>query len=221
MEAINDKESKEKVEADLKITFSKESEAKRIQYTIDKLDWFKKQGYKINLPEKIKEIIDHGLTLSDDEILKIVSLEFNQKEYEDKANELRQKWEEKKGDFLHRLASLGLPLQSEYKLVFTKYGVGGSYGLPNIIQINFEYPIEKETIAITLHEIIHLTIEELIKKYGIDHWEKERLVDLIYGKFYPNEKRLQRDPEKSKEVERVFEAFYPDMEKVLSEIGTL
>ena len=151
---------------------------------------------------------------------RIVSLEFDQKEYEDKANELKQKWEEKKDDFLNKLAGLRLPMQSEYIVVFTKYGVGGSYGLPNTIQINFNYPIEKETIAITLHEIIHLTIEELIKKYRIDHWKKERLVDLIYGKFYPHEKRLQRDPEKSEEIERIFEAFFPDIEKIIIEISS-
>ena len=30
-----------------------------------------------------------------------------------------------------------------------------------------------------VHEIIHLLIESKIKKYKIQHWEKERIVDLI------------------------------------------
>lgn len=43
---------------DLKILFSKEDEVKRIKHTLGKLDWFIAQGYKINLPSKIKKIVD-------------------------------------------------------------------------------------------------------------------------------------------------------------------
>jgi hypothetical protein len=160
---------KEKLDADLIIDFSKETEAKRIRYTLDRLDWFKKERYKVNLPKKIRQIVDRGLIPTNEEILEIVSLEFDQEEYTSKAQELLREWRDKKDEFLQKLTTLGLPLQSEYRLLFTKYGVGGSYGLPNNIQINFDYPNAKSTITTVLHEIIHLTIENLIHEYTVDH----------------------------------------------------
>lgn len=194
-------------------------EVKRIKYTLGKLDWFIKQGYKINLPDKIKEMVDQGRAPTDDEILETVSAEFNQKEYEEKTQDLIQKWEETKEDFLNKLATLGLPLQPEYRVTFTKYGVGGSYGLPNKIQINFDYSYARNILATTFHEIIHLTIENLIKEHNISHWAKERLVDFVYGKFFPAEQRLQRNPEKSEQVNEIFSQFFPDIERVMLEIN--
>jgi len=209
------------IEIYLKVNFSKEDEMKRIKYTLGKLDWFVKQGYKINLPDKIKEISDQGRIPTDDEISEAVSAEFNQKEYEEKTQDLTQKWEKMREDFLKNLATLGLPLQPEYKITFTKYGVGGSYGLPNKIQINFDYSYARGTLATTFHEIIHLTIEKLIKEYNIDHWTKERLVDLVYGKFFPTEQRLQRNPEKSEQVDEIFNHLFPDIGRIIHEIGKL
>lgn len=218
---INKKESMEFTKTDLKINFSKEDEVKRIKYTLGKLDWFIAQGYKINLPDKIKKIVDQGQVPTDDEISESVSGEFNQKEYEEKIQDLIQKWEETKEDFLEKLATLDLPLQPEYRVSFTKYGVGGSYGLPNKIQINFDYSYARNTLATTFHEIIHLTIESLIKEYNINHWTKERLVDLIYSKFFPAEPRLQRNPEKSERVNEIFSQFFPNIERIVMEISKL
>lgn len=218
---INKKKSMEFTKTDLKINFSKEDEVKRIKYTLGKLDWFVAQGYKINLPDKVKEIVDQGQVPTDDEISESVSSEFNQKEYEEKTQDLIQKWEEAKEDFLEKLATLGLPLQPEYRVSFTKYGVGGSYGLPNKIQINFDYSYARNTLATTFHEIIHLTIENLIKEHNISHWTKERLVDLICSKFFPTEPRLQRNPEKSERVNEIFSQFFPNIERVVIEISEL
>ena len=218
---INKNESMESIETYLKVNFSKEDEIKRIKYTLGKLDWFIKQGYKINLPDKIKEISDQGRIPTDDEISEAVSAEFNQKEYEEKTQDLIQKWEKMREDFLKKLATLGLPLQPEYRVTFTKYGVGGSYDLPNKIKINFDYSYARNTLATTFHEIIHLTIENLIKEYNISHWTKERLVDLVYSKFFPAEQRLQRNPEKSERVDEIFSHFFPDIERIIHEVGKL
>lgn len=218
---INKKKSENSIEANLKINFSIEDEVKRIKYTLGKLDWFVAQGYKINLPDKVKKIVDQGQVPTDDEISESVSSEFNQKEYEEKTQDLIQKWEEAKEVFLEKLATLGLPLQPEYRVSFTKYGVGGSYGLPNKIQINFDYSYARNTSATTFHEIIHLTIENLIKEHNISHWTKERLVDLIYSKFFPAEPRLQRNPEKSERVNEIFSQFFPNIERVVIEISKL
>ncbi len=214
-------ESEKVIDADLKINFSKEAEEARIRYTLKKLGWFKERGYKINLPSGVKDIVDHGGTPTDEEISRVVNTEFDPVVYEEKINDLKQKWEEEKEDFLLKLATLGLPIQTEYKISFTKYGVGGSYGLPNNIQINFDYSNARDTLAITFHEMVHLTIEDLIQEFNIDHWTKERLVDLIYAKFFPAKKRLQRNPEKTENIDEIFNRFFPDVKKIISEISKL
>lgn len=218
---INKNKSIKSIGTDLKVNFSKENEMKRIKYTLSKLDWYMKQGYKINLPDRIKKIADQGRVPTDDEILEAVSVKFDQKEYEDKAQDLIQKFEETKEDFLEKLTALGLPLQSEYRVLFTKYGVGGSYDLPNKIQINFDYSNARDILATTFHEIIHLTIENLIKEYNISHWTKERIVDLVYGRFFPTKQRLQRNPERSEELSKIFNQFFPDIKRAILEISKL
>lgn len=205
----------------LKIHFSKESELNRIRYTLEKLDWFLAQGYKINLPVKIRKMVDQKRAPTDEEILEAVSDEFNQEEYKDTANNLTQGWEKSKDDFFKKLKTLGLPLQTEYAVSFTKYGVGGSYGLPNKVQINFDYSYAKDILTIIRHEIVHITIENLIREHDIDHWTKERLVDLVYSKFFPAEKRTQRDPKKSEQIDVIFNQFFPDMKKIILEIDEL
>ncbi|MBI5742691.1 MAG: hypothetical protein HZA25_02545, partial [Candidatus Niyogibacteria bacterium] len=165
------------------------------------------------------EALSSGKILTDKEILRIVITEFKKEEYEEKSQELKKGWVGVGEDFLKKLETLGLPLEREYEVLFTKYGVGGSYGLPNNIQINFAYT--RDILSITLHEIIHLTVEELIKKYDIDHWTKERLVDLIYGRFFPEGQRLQDDPDQAEKIHKIFDSFFPNIEKVITEVSLI
>ena len=46
---------------------------------------------------------------------------------------------------------------------------------------------EENPLETILHEIVHIGIEEsIVQKYALDHWEKERLVDLICKKYLQN-----------------------------------
>lgn len=205
-------------DAALNINFSKSSEIKRIQYSLGKKRWFEEQGYLVNLPTSIKEMVDREETPTEQEVVEAVNREFNAEEYEKKADELQERWQEMRTDFISKLRTLGLPTQTEYEIYFTKYGVGGSYFLPKTVEINIDYPNVRDTIATALHEMIHLTIEDLIRKYDIAHWTKERLVDLIYAKFYPDTKRLQRSPENDEKIGEIFERYFPDVTKIVAEI---
>lgn len=221
MEFENKLESEKIVDASLKINFSKEAEVSRIKYTLKKINWFNEHGYKVNLPFKIKNIIDDERILTDEEILEAVNTEFDPVIYQEKENDLKQKWKEEKEKFLNKLATLNLPIQYEYKILFTRYGVGGSYKLPNDIKINFDYSNEESTLATLFHEIIHLTVEDLIHEFNIDHWTKERLVDLVYAKFFPEKRRLQRDPEKAEDINEIFNEYYPNFKKIIFEVSKL
>jgi hypothetical protein len=207
---------------ELEIVFSKENEVARIKNTINGLDWYKGKGYRINLPSKINELIKQGKILADEEILNIVSKEFNSKQYEEKKRELELKFQEKKDGFEKNLATLGLPLQPVYRILLTKYGVGGSYYFPDTVLVNFDYPNVRDILTNTLHEIIHLTIEEVIQKYKIEHWAKERIVDLTYERFFPeNNKILQRDPKQPEQIHQIFDQSFPNMQTIIVEVSNL
>ena len=86
---------------------------------------------------------------------------------------------------LERLAALdGFIALPRYEVVLTLYGTGGSYD-----------PDSKEIVLLTtedgafkggggpytlVHEMVHLAVEEgAVQRFGLRHWEKERLVDLL------------------------------------------
>ncbi|MEA3357263.1 MAG: hypothetical protein U9Q67_02415 [Patescibacteria group bacterium] len=80
----------------------------------------------------------------------------------------------------------GFNLFPKYEIVFTRYGVGGSYlykkGLSQaIILTNKEGTSKRPCYAQNpIHEFVHTGINEpIVKKYGLKHNEKERIVDFI------------------------------------------
>lgn len=201
------------------INFSPEAEVNRVKRTLNDLAWLNENGYNVKLPIKLADTIKNGRVFSEQEITDSVTDEFNNSEYEEKEVELLSQWAEKGKDFVYKLASLGLPLSASYMIILTKYGTGGSYNLPNIVVLKLS--TTKPIIDILFHEIIHLTIELLIKQYKIDHWTKERLVDLVFGKIFPDRLKLQKNPEKSDEVSIIFDSLFPDIEKIIIEISRL
>ncbi len=82
----------------------------------------------------------------------------------------------------------GFKMYPEYQVALTGYGAGGYYkpGEGRIVMLTREDgSFKKADPAETpIHEIVHLGIEELlVKKYGLTHNEKERLVDLLCKLF--------------------------------------
>ena len=69
-----------------------------------------------------------------------------------------------------------------------------------------------------IHEIIHLSIQELIEKYEVEHWEKERIVDLIVFKIVPEIAKMQNISIDTKPIDEGFEKYYPDIEKVVKNL---
>jgi len=155
----------------LNIKFGIDFELKRVKNTLAKMDWYTSQGYNPRLPEGI------NIKSSQNEIKAKLTKEFD-----------KRKYEEIKDKILLDFSKINKILSKKLKEIFkkdvpitfvvylTNYGTGGSYDLPNIIIFNSNSKKGYKTIV---HEIIHLIIEPWIKEYKIQHWEKERIVDLI------------------------------------------
>ena len=155
----------------LKIEFGIDHELKRVNYTLAKLDWFESQGYKVRLPEGIiKES-------SVDDIQRQIVKEFDEKRYKEVADQINADFATASIQLSKTLREVfGKDIPKTFCVYLTNYGVGGSYNLPNTVIFNINNTRGYKTI---IHEIIHLLIENQIKKYNVQHWEKERIVDLI------------------------------------------
>ncbi|MFA7216465.1 MAG: hypothetical protein WC095_00565 [Candidatus Paceibacterota bacterium] len=219
MEKLIENQDNKEAEPKIEVVFdySVEDEKERVFSTLKKYHWYKENGYKPKYPKLIQERLEKDEKVKKEDILEAVSAEFDQEKYREEVDLIIKEWDEIKDKFFESLKTLNLPLQDKYFVCVTKYGTGGSYGLPNNVQLNIE---QKRVLTITLaHEIVHLTIEPLIKEYKITHWVKERLVDLIIDKFFPESKRIQRDPENSEKVSEIFEKYFPDINKIIIEIS--
>ncbi|MFC1700789.1 hypothetical protein ACFLZ0_01485, partial [Patescibacteria group bacterium] len=107
-----------------------------------------------------------------------------------------------------------------YDLILTKYGTGGSYNLPNRIILNFNKKTPNDIIRIIIHEIIHLLIQPLIEKFEIEHWPKERIVDLMLSKIMPELTKMQKLSQNTEKIDKLFNKFFPDIEKIIKECAT-
>ena len=203
-------------QAELQIRFSPEADIEVVQQTLKELDELKEQGYAPHLPPKIKDRIAQGQAPTVTEVAEAVDADYAAQEYEAQSADISRGWSEQQEEFLQKLSTLGLPLQEEYQLRLTKYGVGGEYHQPNTIIANIE---DSRGIMFTIaHEIIHLTIENLVEEHRIDHWTKERMVDRIFEKFYPDRAALQRDPPNAQRVDKLFDEHFPNVQKIITEL---
>ena len=200
----------------LNFKYSPELEVERIKFTLKKYSWYKENIYKIDLPETIKNRVEKGEKLTDEEILDAVNSEFDENDYKARIEKIKLEWNKIQDQFIKNLTTLGGHVFDKYDLKFTKYGSGGSYTMPNIIVININ-----SDLKIIAHEMIHLSIERLILDNKISHWVKERLVDLAVSKFLPERARFQRDPENKDEIEQIFNSHFPDMSKIIQEVSKL
>jgi len=161
----------ENAEIQSSIKFGVKFEEHRIKDTLSKLEWFKNNGYKPHLPQGIDK------NSNNEQIKEHIEKEYDQAEYEKISEKLRDDFSEISGDFQRVLVDIfGENVPTIYDVFLTKYGVGGSYGMPNNVVFNI---YNKKGIKTIVHEIVHLMVEENIQKYKLEHFEKERLVDLI------------------------------------------
>lgn len=217
MEEVNKNESAPEIE--VVFDYSLDDEIKRVVNTLKKYKWYKENGYKPKLPKNIEEKFKNDERVNFDDVSIGVSKEFDLSEYREKVLRIQAEFEEIKTDFFEKLKALNLPTQEKYFVGATVYGTGGSYFLPNNIQLNIKY--YKNPSLVIAHEIVHLTIEPLIQEFNIDHWTKERIVNLIMNKFFPDKPTMQRDPANAEKISEIFEAHFPDIRKIIEEVSKI
>jgi len=209
----------------IKINYSSELEVRRILDTLEKIDWYKEKGYQPILPDEIWRTLDLKKNNIDSKFVNnVLASDYIQGEYDQISKHVYEKWEEISEVLKDNLEKNNLNFLFDfYEIVFTMYGVGGSYDLPNKITINIRDKESEGICRTIIHEIIHLNIESLIEKYKIGHWEKERIVDLTLSKIIPEMSVMQGIPEgvSFEKIDNFFYSHYPDFEKIIIEVAKI
>ncbi len=207
----------------LDIKYSINDEVERLQHTISKLNWYKEKGYRLCFPESFST--EDPNFKNEEYIENSIRDEYNEEDYKEKEDFIKEHSEKINTALDKFFKETNINPQDDYEILLTRYGVGGSYGFPSLVTINTQF-CRGGGLAITIiHEIIHISIENLIQKYNIGHWDKETIVDLIFEKIAPElaPKRTEEEYRTRRKIDRVvfdkvFEENYPNIENVIKNL---
>ncbi len=105
------------------------------------------------------------------------------------VNSLHQSWEKFAPDIITKLNTLSKDsVTNTYICIPTFYGPYGYYYTPDTVYVNVTKGIPDEWIETLVHELLHLILEQEIKK--LSHLEEERFIDKtfveLFGDIFPN-----------------------------------
>ena len=203
-------------EPKLEIVFGLEEEIQRVDETIKNLPWFEEHGYAkwLKLPQHLSQ------SSSPEDISNSVSTEFNASVYKEYVDSIETEFPEieKKLDALKTLVNFDL--RDRYTIKLTRYGTGGSYNvIKSLVILNIQRKSKAELLGTIIHEITHIGIEDLIQKYNVKQWQKERIIDLITERLFPGLHKNQDYQADVSSVETIFNNFYPDMDAIIKNVG--
>ncbi len=202
----------------LNIQYSVDFEVERVLATLYRLEWYKTNGYKPVLPESFDVSDIHKIT---EEITRIAVVEeYNEQHYLEAKKYIEERWPSTAEGFIKGVKITDLILLDEYEIYLTRYGVGGSYDLPNKIIINIAKFYEFGLSMAIAHETIHISIQKFIDQYKIEHWVKERVVDLLLEQISPKLNEFQFIPIETQKIDETFKQHYPNVELILKSLGT-
>lgn len=192
----------------IKFEFNVESEIRRVKNTLNDIEWLNKNSYRFLLPSGIKDLKDIDVN----SLRNFVENEYDSKSFEIAKEAIIKSWEGN-SSFMKKINQkmIGSNILNEVTIVLTKYGTQGSYILPDSMIINISNIPPEFLIKTVIHESIHLMIEDLIKKYSIQHWVKERIVNLIMDVEYKSRFKMNPAPDWALSTDTIFKEFYPDM----------
>ncbi|MBU1557820.1 hypothetical protein KKC45_02565 [Patescibacteria group bacterium] len=201
----------------LKINYSVEDEVNRIMFVVEKINWYKENGYKLWLPEYFSS--ENPDFKNPEYIKKTILKEYNEDDYKKQEKHIIDKLPIISAVLEKFFSEVSIKPLNEYGVNLTKYGTGGSYHSPDRLTINIKACPESALARNIIHEIIHLAIQEWIVKYEVNHGTKERIVDLAFEKVAPELNKIFRVPADAESIDKVFEENYPNIETVLEKLG--
>ena len=154
-----------------------------------------------------------------EEINQAVAAEFSSEKYLVAAEHINTKWPDLSAILIELQEIPSFKLLDKYKIILTRYGSGGSYNsVAGEVILNIERRPPDQLMGTIAHEIVHIGIQDFINKYEIKHWFKERLVDLIGQRYFPNLRKMQKIEPDVSALDAAFGKFFPDLDAILDTI---
>jgi len=194
--------------------YGTEWELKRVLNTLETKDWLTKNGYRFSLPQGLGDFQSQDI----DVIKGLIEKEYSPAAYQIAEAAINRSW-----DGNCRLMKkineklVGSYMLNELNIILTKYGTQGSYIQPNSIVINISTIPPEFLIKTVIHESLHLMIETQIRQYDVDHWIKERIVNLIMDAEFKSRFKMDKAPEQSIVIDGLFRQLYPNLDLILKE----
>lgn len=202
----------------IKFQFNIESEVQRVKRTLDISEWLTKNNYKFLLPNSIKDLKDAKI----ETIRKSIENEYDLKIYQTAEGAILKSWEEYNGSMKKiNQKMIGSYILDELTIVLTRYGNQGSYVPPNSVIINISNIPLEFLIRTVIHESFHLMIEHLIKKYAVEHWVKERIVNLIMDFEYKSRFKIHSVPDWALATDAIFKEHYPNLILIMEKVAKI
>lgn len=198
----------------LDIQYNKEFEIARVKRFVSNFQWYVENGYNISLPDTITG------ESTEVEIETQVKNQFNDEVYTKFLSELQTEWQKFSARFEKVKAEASIIFNNRYIVVLTRYGTGGSFdhNLSEVI-LKIEGRTPQSALSTLVHEMVHIAIHEYIQKFEVNHWRKERLVDLIVEHYFPSLRPMQAIREDITIVDTAFKEHFPNIENITRIIG--
>ncbi len=179
---------------------SSKEETDRVWSRLRKIDFYDQNGYKLIFPSDpvmmklVQQARRKKLRNQDYDALRLViDKVYNPDDYEKAYQKVTESFkiaEQALPTFQKFHEEWGFKIFLQYVVRLTFYATGGSFNHINgtiIIQTNNAGTFARglDPSHTIIHEAAHIGIEEVIaRKFGLEHWVRERLVDrLVYDNF--------------------------------------
>ena len=198
----------------IKFQYDVEHEVKRVINTIKTRTWLINNGYRFSLPQGLQD----SQSSEEELIRELIQKEYNKDIYEIAEKAISKSWNGNckiVKEINEKLVNSYI--LNELNVILTKYGTQGSYVQPNSIVINISAMPPEFLIKTVLHESVHLMIETLVQKNSINHWVKERIVNLIIDLEFKSRFKMSPTPAWTMPVDYIFKLHYPNLELIMKE----
>jgi len=137
----------------INIQYSITKEIERVTYTANRINTFSERRYKFEKLLSPKNIPYQDIKLmTETEIKNLVTEDYITEDYDKNIKYIQDRWLQIEPKFKLEVEKMKIKIIPEFDIIFTKYGITGSYKSPNIIFVNIKNNVVRDLFLQRLHQ---------------------------------------------------------------------